>query len=81
VPSEHRATVLSFDNLTGSVGGVIMQPALGRMADVTGYAPTYLACSALQVLALPFLVLARRQQAPSDATEASVPGAQRRLRR
>ena len=30
IPSEQRATVLSFDNLMGSAGGVVFQPILGR---------------------------------------------------
>ena len=38
IPSEQRATVLSFDNLMGSAGGVVAQPVLGRVADVSGYA-------------------------------------------
>ena len=38
IPSEQRATVLSFDSLMGSAGGVVAQPALGRAADVYGYA-------------------------------------------
>ena len=37
IPSDQRATVLSFDNLMGSAGGVVAQPALGRAADVFGY--------------------------------------------
>ena len=66
VPSAQRATVLSFDNLMGSAGGMVTQPALGRVADVQGYAASYLVCAALNVLALPFLVLARRANAASD---------------
>jgi len=31
IPSEQRATVLSFDSLMGSAGGVVFQPALGRV--------------------------------------------------
>jgi len=38
IPSEQRATVLSFDNLLGSSGGVVIQPVLGRIADVWSYA-------------------------------------------
>ena len=38
IPSEQRATVLSFDSLMSSLGGVVAQPALGRVADVSGYA-------------------------------------------
>jgi MFS family permease len=66
VPSAQRATVLSFDNLMGSAGGVLAQPALGRVADTAGYAWSYLCCAILQVAALPFLGLARRADAPSD---------------
>ena len=66
IPSEQRATVLSFDNLMASVGGVVAQPALGRAADVWGYPAAYLISAAIQLAAVPFLVLARRTNAPSD---------------
>ena len=66
IPSEQRATVLSFDSLMGSTGGVVLQPALGRVADVYGYGPSYLVCAGLSALALPFILLARREHAPSD---------------
>ncbi len=67
IPSQQRATVLSFDSLMGSAGGVALQPPLGRVADVAGY-PASMAASALaQSLALPFLLLARRERATSDA--------------
>jgi MFS family permease len=66
IPSEQRATVLSFDNLMGSAGGVVAQPALGRVADVNGYGPAYIASAVISVLALPFVVLARREHAVSD---------------
>jgi MFS family permease len=60
IPSGQRATVLSFDNLLGSAGGVVAQPALGRTADLWGYGPAYLVSAAIQLLAVPFLGLARR---------------------
>jgi MFS family permease len=69
IPSQQRATVLSFDSLMGSSGGVIAQPALGRVADVGGYSASYLVTSAVQLGALPFAILARRQKAPSDPIE------------
>jgi len=69
IPSEQRATVLSFDALMGSTGGVVAQPALGRVADVAGYSASYAVGAAFQVLALPFLVLARRAKAVSDPIE------------
>jgi MFS family permease len=72
IPSEQRATVLSFDSLMGSAGGVVAQPILGRVADVSGYATSYLAAAGIQALAVPFVLLARRERAPSDPIEARV---------
>jgi MFS family permease len=66
IPSEQRATVLSFDNLMGSAGGVIAQPALGRISDVYGYGAAYVVSGVVQALALPFVLLARREHAVSD---------------
>ncbi len=66
IPSEQRATVLSFDNLMGAAGGVVAQPALGRVADVSGYAASYLVSAGIQAIAVPFVVLARREHAASD---------------
>jgi MFS family permease len=66
IPSEQRATVLSFDSLMGSVGGVVAQPALGRTADVFGYGPSYVIAAVVQALAAPFIFLARRERAASD---------------
>jgi MFS family permease len=66
IPSEQRATVLSFDSLMGSTGGVFAQPVLGRVADVSGYAASYLISAAVQVVALPLVFLARREKSPSD---------------
>lgn len=66
IPSKQRATVLSFDNLMGSSGGVITQPALGRVADVHGYPLTYVLSGVIQLGALPFTLLAKREHAKSD---------------
>jgi MFS family permease len=70
IPSQQRATVLSFDNLMGSAGGVVAQPALGRVADVWGYPTSYGVCAFIQLASVPFLVLARREDAASDRMEA-----------
>ena len=69
IPSEQRATVLSFDSLMGSAGGVVAQPALGRVADLSGYAASYLVAAGINALALPFIFLAKREGAPSDPIE------------
>ena len=70
IPSQQRATVLSFDSLIGSAGGVVIQPGLGRVADVGGYPASYLVAGAIQALSLPFLFLARREHASSDPVTA-----------
>ena len=41
IPSRQRATVLSFDSLMGSTGGVVIQPVLGKSADVYSYGTSY----------------------------------------
>ena len=66
IPSQQRATVLSFDNLMASAGGVVAQPALGRVADVWSYSAAYLVSAGIQLAAVPFLALAWREHAPSD---------------
>jgi MFS family permease len=66
IPSEQRATVLSFDSLMGSVGGAVAQPALGRSADVFGYGASYVISAGVMGLAIPFVFLARRERASSD---------------
>ena len=66
IPSEQRATVLSFDSLMGSAGGVASQPVLGRVADAWGYPASYLCSAAIQSVAIPLMWLARREHAASD---------------
>jgi MFS family permease len=69
IPSRQRATILSFDSLMGSSGGVWTQPLLGRAADVWGYAPSYLMGAGISALAVPFLALSRRENAPADTLD------------
>jgi MFS family permease len=69
IPSQQRATILSFDSLTGSTGGVWAQPVLGRAADAWGYGPSYLLGAAISALAIPFLALSRRQNDPADIVD------------
>jgi MFS family permease len=66
IPSEQRATVLSFDALMGSAGGVVAQPVLGRTADVFGYATSYVVAGVISAVVVPFTFLARRERATSD---------------
>jgi MFS family permease len=66
LPSQQRATILSCDNMLASAGGVVAQPVLGKTADVYGYPASYVGSAIFQLLALPFVVLARREKADSD---------------
>ena len=66
IPSEQRATVLSFDALMGSSGGIVVQPILGKVADVWSYPVSYAGAALFQWAALPFIFLARREKAKSD---------------
>ncbi len=69
IPSRQRATILSFDSMMSSTGGVWTQPLLGRAADAWGYAPSYLIGGAISILALPCLALSRRENAPADTVD------------
>ena len=66
IPSRERATVLSFDSMVNSTGGVAFQPILGRVADTSGYAASYIVSGAIAFFGLPFLLLARREDASAD---------------
>ena len=72
-PSKQRATVLSFDSLLGSTGGVALQPGLGRLADASGYPPTFVVSAVFQACAIPLLALARRERATTDLVARTEP--------
>lgn len=81
IPSRQRATVLSFDSLFGSLGGVFIQPALGRAADLGGYGTSLMIGGLIELIGIPILFGSRRQHDPADARSiptdpgASAPGA------
>jgi MFS family permease len=66
IPSQQRATILSFDSLVASAGGVVAQPVLGRVADVWSYATSYVVSALLSAVATPFVLLSRREDALED---------------
>jgi predicted MFS family arabinose efflux permease len=71
IASKQRATVLSFDSLIGSGGGVVVQPLLGRAADVYGYPASLAIGGVIQLIAVPFLLASRRQGPPADLASAA----------
>ena len=66
IPSRQRATVLSFDSLMGNTGGVVIQPVLGKVADVYSYSTSLVTGALIQLAAAPFLLRSRREGASAD---------------
>ncbi|MCX8456137.1 MFS transporter [Paenarthrobacter ureafaciens] len=75
IPSKQRATVLSFDSLMGSSGGVVVQPLLGRSADLYGYPASLAIAGVIELLAVPFLLASRRQAPVADRATTPTPTA------
>jgi MFS family permease len=73
IPSKQRATVLSFDSLLGSAGGVVFQPILGRSADLGGYGASLLWSGLISAVATPFVLLSRAQRSPADTANEVTP--------
>ncbi len=60
IPSQTRATVISFDSLLGSAGGVGSQVALAKLAQSRGYAAGYLVGGAFLLIGVPLAMMFRR---------------------
>jgi MFS family permease len=73
IPSRQRATVLSFDSLMGSSGGVVIQPVLGKVADVYSYSTSLVVGAFVQLAAAPFLVRSRREGSAADVATSLTP--------
>ena len=73
IPSKQRATVLSFDSLMGSSGGVVIQPVLGRSADIYSYSTSFVFGAIFQLMAVPFLFGSRRERAAADTATGTAP--------
>jgi MFS family permease len=66
IPSGQRATVLSFNSLMGSAGGVVSQPLLGRVADIWSLGIGYVVAGIIYAIALPFILAVRRLGLAAD---------------
>lgn len=64
--SESRATVVSFDAMITSVGGVGGQIGLGAVSDARSFGAGYVVGGLVSGLALPVLLLVRRIGGPAD---------------
>ena len=66
IPSEQRATVISFDSMISNAGGILSQTTLGPIAQQVGIAQGYILGGAATLLALPLLLILRRMGGPAD---------------
>lgn len=66
IPSNQRATVLSFDNLLASSGGVAIQPSLGAVADLRGYGASFFVGALVQSVAAPLILSAKKYAGTAD---------------
>lgn len=66
IPSDHRASVISFDSLVSSGGSSAGQFGLGNLAQVQSIAAGYVYGGLATVLALPLVLILRRMGEPAD---------------
>jgi MFS family permease len=73
IPSAQRATLLSADSLVSGSGGVVVQPVLGRAADMVGYGGSYLLGAVVQLVAVPLVRRGGRAAGPADLRTRDLP--------
>ena len=66
IPSEQRATVLSFDSLVGSGTSVVGQNGLGQLAQVRSFGAGYVASGVISIFVLPLLWMLRQRKDVAD---------------
>jgi predicted MFS family arabinose efflux permease len=66
VPSEQRATVVSFDSLVGNVGGIGGQVGLGALGETRAVSSAFVAGGIVTAAAVPLLARLRRLGGPAD---------------
>jgi MFS family permease len=71
IPSAQRATVISFDSMMGSAGGVVGQTGLGYVAREYGIGPGFVVGGAATLVAIPILLMLRRLGDRADHIKSS----------
>ena len=66
IPSEQRATIISFDSLVGNVGSVGGQVGLGYLARQQSLGVGYITGGLVTLLSLPILLVFRALRMPED---------------
>jgi len=67
IPSRERATLISLNSLFGEAGGTVGQLGLGVVSRAVSIPAAWVVGGALETMALPFIGMARRRGAVSDA--------------
>ena len=73
VPSDRRATVVSFDSMVSGGGSVVGQTGLGALAGRRGFPAGYVVGGLATLLALPLLLALRRRGDDADFFVGSTP--------
>lgn len=66
IPSEQRATVVSFDSMVSSIGSVGGQTGLGYISQVRSISSGFVLGGLFSFLAIPVFLAVRRMQHPAD---------------
>ena len=66
VPSEQRATVVSFDSMITNVGGIGNQVGLGALGEARSVGSAFVTGGVLTALAVPLIARVRRLGGPAD---------------
>jgi MFS family permease len=66
VPSEQRASVVSFDSMMGNAGGVLGQSGLGYLSQARSIAEGYVVGGLATMLVFPLLMVLRSLGEPTD---------------
>ncbi len=72
IPSEQRATVLSFDSLVGSGTSVVGQNGLGQLAQLRSFGAGYVSSGVISLLVLPLVWALRQRNDAADHIETDV---------
>ena len=71
IPSEQRATIISFDSLVGNAGSVGGQVGLGYLARQQSLTMGYITGGLVTLLSLPILLVFRARRMPEDQMNGS----------
>lgn len=66
IPSEERATIVSFDSMVVSAGSIFGQSGLGYLSQVRSISAGYISGGIYTLVAIPILYALRRMDAPAD---------------